>query len=282
YYADVVSNGLEVIEAIDRQPYDVIFMDVHMPEMDGLTATKRIVTERDATQRPRIIAMTANAMQGDREMCLEAGMDDYISKPIRVEELIQGLLKCESIEQPLPVKTFAEPELISSQDLDEELTKSSPKISDANGDSEQLSDPVKHQDFESQISSKTNSESAKPAIDQDALDRLRELFGENADAFLENMGNIFLEESSKQLENIATAIQEKDVVNMTLQAHTLNGSCGSIGAYNLAEICREMEILGRAKMTEGALQLLDKMYVEYEQVQLELKQIMQNSLSHFS
>lgn len=61
---------------------------------------------------------------------------------------------------------------------------------------------------------------------------------------------------------------------MTLQAHTLNGSCGSIGAYNLAEICREMEILGRAKMTEGALQLLDKMYVEYEQVQLELKEIM--------
>ncbi|GGA55637.1 GAF domain-containing protein [Okeania sp. KiyG1] len=274
YYADVVSNGIEVIEAIDRQPYDVIFMDVHMPEMDGLTATKRIVTERDATKRPRIIAMTANAMQGDREMCLEAGMDDYISKPIRVEELIQGLLKCESIEQLLPVQTFAEAELISSQDLDEQLIKSSSKISDANGDSEQLSEGVKHQDFESEISSKTNSESAKPAIDRDALDRLRELFGENANDFIENMGNIFLEESSKQLANIATAIQEKDVVKMTLQAHTLNGSCGSIGAYNLAEICREMEILGRAKMTEGALQLLDKMYVEYEQVQLELKEIM--------
>ncbi|MGD1808785.1 GAF domain-containing protein [Dapis sp. BLCC M126] len=282
YYADVVSNGIEVIEAIDRQSYDVIFMDVHMPEMDGLTATKRIVIEQDATKRPRIIAMTANAMQGDREICLEAGMDDYISKPIRVEELIQALLKCEAIEQPLPVQTFAETELISSQDLDEQLIKSSPKISDANGDFDQLFDPVKHQYFDSEISSQTNSKSAKPAIDKDALDRLRELFGENADDFLQNMGYIFLEESSKQLATLATAIEQKDVVKMTLQAHTLNGSAGTIGAYNLAEICREMEILGRAKMTEGALELLEQMYMEYEQVKLELNQIMNNSLSHSS
>ncbi|MEB3343155.1 GAF domain-containing protein [Okeania sp.] len=276
YYADVVSNGLEVIEAIDRQPYDVIFMDVHMPEMDGLTATKRIVMERDATQRPRIIAMTANAMEGDREVCLNAGMDDYISKPIRVEELIQALLKCEHIEQPLPVPTFAEPELISPEDLDEELTKSFAQISDANGDFEKL----KHQDFESEISSQTNFKPTKPAIDPDALDKFRDMFGEDADSFIENMGEIFLEESSKQLDKIAIAIQEKDVVAMTLQAHTLNGSCGSIGAYNLSEICREMEILGRAKMTEGALELLDKIYVEYEQVKLELKEIMLNSVSH--
>ncbi|NEQ36112.1 MAG: GAF domain-containing protein [Okeania sp. SIO3I5] len=276
YRADVVSNGLEVIDAIYRQPYDVIFMDVQMPEMDGLTATKRIVVEGDASKRPRIIAMTANAMQGDREMCLEAGMDDYISKPIRVEELIQALLKCEPIEQASPVQTFVEVEAISSQELDEKLAKS-PKILDSNGNSEQLSDQVKHQDFDSKISSKTNLQSAKPAIDQDAVNRLRELFGENADAFFENIAHIFLEESSKQLATIATAIEQKDVVKMTLQAHTLNGSAGTIGAYNLAEICRELETLGRAKMTEGALQLLDKMYVEYEQVKLELKQIMENS-----
>jgi len=282
YRADVVSNGLEVIDAIYRQPYDVIFMDVHMPEMDGLTATKRIVVEGDVSKRPRIIAMTANAMQGDREMCLEAGMDDYISKPIRVEELIQALLKCKPIEQRSPVQTFVEVEAISSQELDEKLTKLSLKISDSNGDSKELSDRVKYQDFDSEISSNTNYESTKPALDQDALERLRDLFGENADAFLENMGNIFLEESSKQLASIATAIEQKDPERMKLEAHTLNGSCGAIGAYNLAEICREMEILGRAEMTEGALELLDKMYVEYEQVKLELKEIMPNSLSHCS
>ncbi|MEQ8755667.1 MAG: response regulator [Coleofasciculus sp. G1-WW12-02] len=91
YRADVAGNGLEVIEALHRQPYDVVLMDVQMPEMDGLAATRCLVREWSATERPRIIAMTANAMQGDRETCLAAGMDDYISKPIRVQELVRAL-----------------------------------------------------------------------------------------------------------------------------------------------------------------------------------------------
>ena len=91
YRADVAGNGLEAIQAVERQPYDVILMDVQMPEMDGLEATRQICARWPAGARPRIIAMTANAMQGDREMCLEAGMDDYLSKPIRVEELVAAL-----------------------------------------------------------------------------------------------------------------------------------------------------------------------------------------------
>ncbi len=87
YRADVASNGLEAIEALQRQPYDLVLMDVHMPEMDGLEATRKICAEWDAMTRPKIVAMTANAMKEDREACLTAGMDDYISKPIRVEEL---------------------------------------------------------------------------------------------------------------------------------------------------------------------------------------------------
>ena len=89
YRADVASNGIEAIESVERQPYDVVLMDVQMPEMDGLDATRRI-RELDMVQ-PHIIAMTANAMQGDREACLEAGMDFYISKPIRVPELVAAL-----------------------------------------------------------------------------------------------------------------------------------------------------------------------------------------------
>jgi signal transduction histidine kinase/DNA-binding response OmpR family regulator len=93
YRADVAANGFEVIQALERQPYDVVLMDVQMPEMDGLEATRQICARWQKGERPRIIAMTANAMQGDREMCLAAGMDDYVSKPIRVEELVQALTR---------------------------------------------------------------------------------------------------------------------------------------------------------------------------------------------
>jgi CheY-like chemotaxis protein len=93
YRADAVSNGLEVIESVERQRYDVILMDVQMPEMDGLEATRQIVARWPQNARPKIVAMTANAMQGDREICLKAGMDDYLTKPIRVDELIASLLR---------------------------------------------------------------------------------------------------------------------------------------------------------------------------------------------
>ena len=99
YRADVAGNGLEVLSALRLQPYDVVLMDVQMPEMDGLTATRRICQEWSADTRPRIIAMTANAMQGDREECLQAGMDDYISKPIRLENLVEALSKSQRMHE---------------------------------------------------------------------------------------------------------------------------------------------------------------------------------------
>ncbi|HEY5597058.1 MAG TPA: response regulator, partial [Candidatus Bipolaricaulota bacterium] len=98
YRADVASNGIEAIESVERQPYDVILMDVQMPELDGLEATRRIV-KRWPRKRPRVVAMTANAMQGDRELCLKAGMDDYITKPIRVDELVGALEKVKSKQE---------------------------------------------------------------------------------------------------------------------------------------------------------------------------------------
>jgi GAF domain-containing protein/DNA-binding response OmpR family regulator len=93
YRADIASNGIEALESIERQAYDVVLMDVQMPEMDGLEASRRITAKWQAHQRPRIVAMTANAMQGDREECLAAGMDDYVTKPIRVEALVAALMQ---------------------------------------------------------------------------------------------------------------------------------------------------------------------------------------------
>ncbi|MEO6569036.1 MAG: response regulator, partial [Opitutaceae bacterium] len=92
FRADVTGNGLEALEALKRQTYDVVLMDVQMPEMDGLEATRRICQQwQEVAKRPWIIALTANAMQGDRELCMAAGMDDYITKPIKLEELSAAL-----------------------------------------------------------------------------------------------------------------------------------------------------------------------------------------------
>ena len=91
YRVDVANNGLEVVESLRQQTYDLVLMDVQMPEMDGLEASRRIHFEWGGEQRPWIVAMTANAMKGDREKCLEAGMDDYIAKPVRIDSLKQAL-----------------------------------------------------------------------------------------------------------------------------------------------------------------------------------------------
>ncbi|VVB72966.1 Chemotaxis protein CheY [uncultured archaeon] len=92
YRADLAANGIEVLQALRRQPYDVVLMDVQMPEMDGLEATRRI-RQIWSGCGPKIIAITAYAMEGDRERCLNAGMNDYISKPMRINELARALRK---------------------------------------------------------------------------------------------------------------------------------------------------------------------------------------------
>lgn len=91
YRADVVANGLEVLDAVERQNYDVVLMDIQMPEMDGLQAARWIVQRRGAAGLPRVVAMTANAMPGDREAYIAAGMDGYVAKPINVEELAAAM-----------------------------------------------------------------------------------------------------------------------------------------------------------------------------------------------
>lgn len=96
--ADIAANGLEVLQAIERQTYDIVLMDIQMPEMDGIEATMAIRQRWPAKERPRIIALTAHALEGDRQRCIDAGMDDYISKPMTIEELFVALCKYPSLE----------------------------------------------------------------------------------------------------------------------------------------------------------------------------------------
>ncbi|UJB72449.1 response regulator (plasmid) [Acaryochloris sp. 'Moss Beach'] len=149
YQADVANNGLEVIEALERQPYDLVFMDVQMPEMDGLTATKEVCQRWSPEERPYIIAMTANAMQGDREICLAAGMDGYITKPVRMNELRDVLSRCQPINDdssedlapPLPqaqldTQTLFTPieDLTHTEKSDESILSSQPSRKERSAD----------------------------------------------------------------------------------------------------------------------------------------------------
>jgi CheY-like chemotaxis protein/HPt (histidine-containing phosphotransfer) domain-containing protein len=124
YRADVAGNGVEALEALERQPYELVLMDVEMPEMDGLEATRRIHQRWPRERRPHIVAVTANAMEGERELCLQAGMDDYITKPIRMEALTAAVGKAaERAPAPPPVldpsvvarltASFGEPESVA-------------------------------------------------------------------------------------------------------------------------------------------------------------------------
>lgn len=119
YRADVGANGQEALDALKRQPYDAILMDVQMPVMDGLEATRRIRQDLDIQPQPRIIAMTANAMSGDREICLQAGMDDYVSKPIHIEDLVNSLNRCQPQEIRDQQVTSAAPVQTMIEDFDE-------------------------------------------------------------------------------------------------------------------------------------------------------------------
>ncbi len=153
YAADVAANGEETLTALRRQHYDVILMDVQMPRMDGLEATRRIRSECPPRERPRIIAVTANALREDRETCLAAGMDDYLSKPVLLEDLRAALCRGEGTAVPAP-----------------------PPAAGANGDVESF-DP-KYIDQLRQLQARTGQELVSPIIDRflaEAPRRLAEL-----------------------------------------------------------------------------------------------------------
>jgi CheY-like chemotaxis protein len=230
YRADVAANGLEVLMALRRQPYDIILLDVQMPEMDGFEAARRIRQDWPEGERPRLVAMTANAMQGDRERCLEAGMNDYISKPIRVSELVRVLNETPALN------------LISDgsalQALDEE---NSPSLE---------VEPVL-------------PVSLPAAIDKDVLRRLSEDVGVSE---VPELVQLFLKESSRQMEELRTAVNNKDVDQTMRKAHTLKSSSAMLGALTMSGLCLKMEMLGRDGNLNGADELLVELEENYAAV----------------
>ena len=273
YRADVAGNGIEVLEALRRQPYDVVLMDVQMPEMDGLEATRRIreqfcadlttenstgeseisPTDEQSSNRkspienlkpikPWIVAMTANAMQGDREECMAAGMDDYLSKPIAIEELVRALSACQSRSNGAVAEN--PPQIISN----------SPAVVGRD-----------RSKFDRTLSESSDSLSAK------IIQSLREVEA------LDEAIDIYLETAPQLLQGISVALCSADPLALRRSAHSLKSISGTLGAFRLFELCEELEIIGRIgtegnkSLSANSCGLLEQVEAEYQRVETALK-----------
>ena len=235
YRADVVSNGLEAVDAVEKIAYDVVLMDVEMPEMDGLTATSRILAEKLPEPSPYIIALTAYALSESRDQCMQAGMKDFLVKPIRLEDLELALQRATQIINKIPL---SEPKtLVTQSDKDPEPTKTEPTI-----------------------------------LDYQVLNSLRSLAGAKAKTFLAKIISQYLEDIPQKLQEIQQAINNNDAQAFRQAAHSLRSSSANLGAITIAELCKQLENLARSGTTQGASATMEQLAQEYPQVKLALEQ----------
>ncbi|MBE9126471.1 MULTISPECIES: PAS domain S-box protein [unclassified Coleofasciculus] len=235
YRADVANNGQEALESLRRQSYDVVFMDVQMPEMDGLDATRHIRQEWSSPSQPWIIAMTAHAMQGDKEQCLQAGMNDYISKPIRPDAIVQALKNY----YPTHSET-----LVLGVDMNEESFE-----------------PTAASDL-----------ILAPTLDNEVLESFREIAGDDFEELLAEVIDSYLEDSPPRLNAIRNAVTQNDAADLQQSAHALKSSSLTVGATLLAQLCADLEALGYAGTIGDASTQLSPLDAEYERVKAALQQ----------
>lgn len=240
YRADVAGNGLETLMALQRQAYDVVLMDMQMPEMDGLEATRRIRADWPAEQQPRIIAMTANAMRGDRELCLAAGMDDYVSKPVQVKDLRRALEQWGRWVMDKAVQTLT-------------LT------------------PMPVTAPPSPAPPPAGMMANEPVLDPKMFASLRRGQSPTDPDIVTELIQIFLGESQPLLQQIRDAVATGQAAQLRQAAHTLKGSSASLGAKALAAKSHELEKIGRGGSVEGAEALVSQLEVEYERARRALE-----------
>lgn len=223
YSADVVANGLEVIDALNRQHYDVILMDISMPEMDGISATKAI-RKRISGPQPHIIAMTANAMYEDRQLCLDAGMNDYVSKPIRLLELKEVLRRTsEQIEVNKAESTF------------------------------KSTNPGSYMKHNRGVRS----------IEPDVLEDFTQAMGNDGETMAAELISLYLESAPQLIEQLIQGIKLKNMDNIKHAAHTLYSGSAYIGAIELAQMLAEIEDLCSKNDLPGVSDGKDRLLKEY-------------------
>ena len=244
-HVDIVQNGKGALEAAADKAYDLIFMDCQMPEMDGYEAARSIRGQEDLGEgyhRIPIIALTAHAMVGDREKCLEAGMDDYLTKPYR-EEKLQMML-----ERWLP-------------DSKKVWHTETPAATD------ETVPPV----------SQYESAEEGACLDPAPLEAIRRLQKEGAPDILDRVVGIYLDESGDLVQSLRDAIPAGDAESLRQAAHSLKSSSANVGAKELAELCKQLEALGRDQEMNNAPSILEKLEREYHHVRSALKEVMHDN-----
>ncbi|WP_157596695.1 response regulator [Streptacidiphilus rugosus] len=208
YTADAVGDGAQALEALRAKPYDVVLMDVHMPVMNGLTASRAIHQEWPSHQRPRIIALTASAMRGDREACIAAGMDDYLTKPLSLKTLAHALA------QYTPVTPISADTTVTTG-------------------SEAASPPQPEQQPEAVMADKPilNSATLGPLISSLDVE------------FTAQLMDAFLEDSPHLVEEIRQGVHSGDAELVHRAAHTLKSNCKTFGLDQLTPLCQRLENL---------------------------------------
>jgi PAS domain S-box-containing protein len=234
YRPDVVGNGVEVLDALQRQAYDVVFLDVQMPVMDGLETARRIAKQYPIAQRPYAIALTANAMQGDREVCLAAGMDDYISKPIRVEELVQALSRCPAARE-------------QSRHPDANYSAIGGRI------------PTQtHLASATDRTQAPGTDNRSHLLNWQIVENLREI-----DA-LDELIELYRQETPKLIDRLSVALARGDAEALEAAAHSLKSTSAAIGASEVSKLGAQLEEWGRQRDLSGVVPLLDRLKLEFD------------------
>jgi signal transduction histidine kinase/DNA-binding response OmpR family regulator/HPt (histidine-containing phosphotransfer) domain-containing protein len=241
YRADIVANGLEAVRSLKRHIYDVVLMDIQMPEMNGIEATQRLRADLPRERQPRIIALTANALGGEREEYLAAGMDDYLSKPVNVAAMRVALEKC------MPLGT--------NQDI---------------GGPHPMPEPIPS----------PASSAPAPASGSIDIPTLKEYFpyeGEDI-RMVVDLAAEFLTDTDERMRQLQTHIQQGDAASVDKTAHAIKGASLTFGAKTFSTLCRDIEQIGKSGNLSGAAEKFAAAQAEYARVRVELPAILKKML----
>jgi two-component system sensor histidine kinase/response regulator len=244
-HVDIAVNGREALQMLEKFPYEIVFMDCEMPEMDGFEATAAIRRRPDSKARLPIVAVTAQAMQGDQAHCLAAGMDDYISKPVKQEDFARAL------KWWVPGKK-SEPQQHRTE----------------NGKADSVDSP---DSYSSSIPSSLPSIS--PALSAEVITRLRALEEATEPHLVSQIFTSFLKDGAERIGILRRSLEVSDAELLRKTAHALRGASGNVGAMHMADIAQRLEALGKSSSMAGAAALTEQIETEFERVKTEIAEL---------